>query len=567
VAHDVEALIINEAGNDVDFRVEASGVADAISVNGADGVVTLGELGTGVVYATAGVLSEKTIGIADDNIVEIDDADAADNDFAKFTANGLEGRSYAETLADLSGQATGAFSWNSQNLSAIGTIGCGTITSTGNLVIADAGNIGSASDTDAIAISAGGVVTLTVQNITDNVVLTVDDADAADNDFAKFTANGLEGRSYSEVLADLSAGAGAAFSWNSQNIFALNSIYLIEQAAADAEIANSGQIWVKTGAPCQLWFTDDAGTDSRLDNQSGAVGNPLNIGTDDTTLGVINVYGGGAGDDGGQVNIYVGSDDDSAFEYFKIEAKADDLIIGTDGVEEVIKLVGVNAAGDITEVVFNDGSYDIDFRIESNNTDPIFKIDAGADTITFGKGIFVTELAAAQGDTAGLGQLWIKSDAPNVPFFTNDDGVDFNLLAGSDGLSMEPYMWSAQSVGQGTWVAAISPSLYKTGYYYNSSTNNGDNITYTFICSAGTYTIETLFYHATIEGIIDIYIDGVEVDSVDCYAGSAANLVNTTSGQVLTAGSHTLKYQVDGKNASSSDYACVFEDIIIYRTA
>lgn len=39
--------------------------------------------------------------------------------------------------------------------------------------------------------------------ITDNHLLTVDQADAADNDFAKFTANGLEGRSYAEVKSDL----------------------------------------------------------------------------------------------------------------------------------------------------------------------------------------------------------------------------------------------------------------------------------------------------------------------------------------------------------------------------
>lgn len=39
--------------------------------------------------------------------------------------------------------------------------------------------------------------------IADNALLTVDQADAADNDFAKFTAAGLEGRSYQETKADL----------------------------------------------------------------------------------------------------------------------------------------------------------------------------------------------------------------------------------------------------------------------------------------------------------------------------------------------------------------------------
>jgi len=47
------------------------------------------------------VLAQQTIGIADDNLMEVDDAAAADNEYAKFTANGLEGRSYAETVEDL----------------------------------------------------------------------------------------------------------------------------------------------------------------------------------------------------------------------------------------------------------------------------------------------------------------------------------------------------------------------------------------------------------------------------------------------------------------------------------
>lgn len=43
-----------------------------------------------------------TFGIADGNAVDIDSASVADNDYAKFTPNGLEGRSYSEMKADLS---------------------------------------------------------------------------------------------------------------------------------------------------------------------------------------------------------------------------------------------------------------------------------------------------------------------------------------------------------------------------------------------------------------------------------------------------------------------------------
>lgn len=41
-----------------------------------------------------------TFGIADTNAVRIDHASVADNDYAKFTANGLEGRTYAEVRSD-----------------------------------------------------------------------------------------------------------------------------------------------------------------------------------------------------------------------------------------------------------------------------------------------------------------------------------------------------------------------------------------------------------------------------------------------------------------------------------
>jgi len=54
----------------------------------------------GLVIGT-NVLAEQTIGIADDNLLEVDDTDAEDNDYAKFTANGLEGRSYSEVRSDL----------------------------------------------------------------------------------------------------------------------------------------------------------------------------------------------------------------------------------------------------------------------------------------------------------------------------------------------------------------------------------------------------------------------------------------------------------------------------------
>lgn len=55
----------------------------------------------GLIKITGGATSNLTIGIGDDNIVEIDDADAAVDDYCKLTANGIVGRSYFEVKTDL----------------------------------------------------------------------------------------------------------------------------------------------------------------------------------------------------------------------------------------------------------------------------------------------------------------------------------------------------------------------------------------------------------------------------------------------------------------------------------
>lgn len=55
-------------------------------------------------YATSGHIGFQeslSFGIANTNSVLINAADVADNDYAKFTATGLEGRSYAEVLSDI----------------------------------------------------------------------------------------------------------------------------------------------------------------------------------------------------------------------------------------------------------------------------------------------------------------------------------------------------------------------------------------------------------------------------------------------------------------------------------
>jgi hypothetical protein len=67
-----------------------------------------------------------TFGIANTNKIQIDAADVADNDYAKFTASGLEGRSYSEVLSDIGAEpikgADDNYVTDAEKIS-IGTIG------------------------------------------------------------------------------------------------------------------------------------------------------------------------------------------------------------------------------------------------------------------------------------------------------------------------------------------------------------------------------------------------------------------------------------------------------------
>lgn len=69
----------------------------------------------------------------------------------------------------------------------------------------------------------------------------------------------------SNTLAVATFGTLRSF-WNANGLRIENggALYLEEIAAANADVAGRGQLWVKNTTPCQLWFTDDAGTDTRI---------------------------------------------------------------------------------------------------------------------------------------------------------------------------------------------------------------------------------------------------------------------------------------------------------------
>ena len=102
--------------------------ATALMINGS-GVVGTREFGSAAFTSTGTYLASQTIGIANDNLVEIDDTDAADNDYAKFTANGLEGRSFSEVRSDLNVEDGSTADQTKADINALDITEVGTISS------------------------------------------------------------------------------------------------------------------------------------------------------------------------------------------------------------------------------------------------------------------------------------------------------------------------------------------------------------------------------------------------------------------------------------------------------
>lgn len=173
---------------------------------------------------TKKIARSDLVGIADNDLVEIDDSDAADNDYGKFTANGLEGRSYAEVKADLdleigtdvlAEQTIGVADNNLLEVDDAGPPAAGQyarFTANGLEGRTEAefkGDFNLELGTDVLAQQTIGIA--------DNNLVEVDGPGAgapASGEYAKWTANGLEGKSKAEHLSDLNVADGADVTGN-----------------------------------------------------------------------------------------------------------------------------------------------------------------------------------------------------------------------------------------------------------------------------------------------------------------------------------------------------------------
>ena len=150
-------------GNEVGNRFVASKAASVYSGNGSTTAFTL-EHAVGsdedILVSVDGVIQEPSVAYAVSSGTTLTFTAAPSSN----SGNNIFVYYLFRTVATVDHPATSALSATSGTFSGAIT-GGGLLTTGGNIVIPNAGNIGSASDTDAMSISSGGVVTFTQQPV------------------------------------------------------------------------------------------------------------------------------------------------------------------------------------------------------------------------------------------------------------------------------------------------------------------------------------------------------------------------------------------------------------------
>ncbi|MBA7617774.1 hypothetical protein ES703_25092 [subsurface metagenome] len=130
-------------------------------------------------------------------------------------------------------------------------------------------------------------------------------------------------------------------------------------------------------------------------------------------------------------------------------------------------------------------------------------------------------------------------------------------------------LFAYQAIGQGTWTIVKSASGIDGVQLANTSTVDGDEISYNAYLAAGTYTLRAYFRQNDSQGIVSFDIDADEVASFDNYAvaDSWNNVQEQADIVVATSGLKSITVRLDGKHGSSADYQCYLEAFCLWRTA
>ena len=118
----------------------------------------------------------------------------------------------------------------------------------------------------------------------------------------------------------------------------------------------------------------------------------------------------------------------------------------------------------------------------------------------------------------------------------------------------------------GTWAQHGNPLAYLGVEVWNTLTpaiNDVIGLGSFYAPLATAYTIYLRAKQDTDYGIIHVFIDDVDVAQIDMYGAFTNNVPKSASIGALTIGLKRIKFKIDSKNGSSTDYRCDFQTVLI----
>ncbi len=248
VSFDGGTFVFNEAGADKDFRVEAVGAVNALFVQGSDGRIGAGTSVPGLHTGTSGS-NAKYFSLGGGTAATFELFRAANVDTQAVgrlqfinteNADGSNDDADGKSIAYISGHIT--TSDNNAGNDSGGFIKIATKPEGRGLI-------------ERMRIDSGGnTLFYSTESGKTDWRFTINLQDADNPQLYMYD----EGASYQDLQI---GGTTSTFTRINDKLRCLQTIYVAERAAAAGDIAGLAQMWVKSDAPNELWFTNDVGTD------------------------------------------------------------------------------------------------------------------------------------------------------------------------------------------------------------------------------------------------------------------------------------------------------------------
>jgi hypothetical protein len=176
-------------------------------------------------------------------------------------------------------------------------------------------------------------------------------------------------------------------------------------------------------------ITDDGTLDivaTQVDHSTGLV----TIGADDTTPGVLYLYGGADTENGGVLRWYLDAGDDATIEFYDARVNNDDLLIGSDGVSGMLKFIAETSCQFTVPL-------DVDAALTATTVDADTDFTVGTTVITSGDissaSLTLPDAGKVTWDPSPASDATMTGDMISQTVDANASGIGALLYKASDG--------------------------------------------------------------------------------------------------------------------------------------